>query len=315
MSESVEVAAPAVDSASIEVPSIEVPQTSVSSSEPHRSEHSSDANGEAGPASEGSDQNPSGFMQLMRDTLGDESSDLDAFTAGLKKSHINDFSPEARQTMKNMLRAFKSEGSSRSEALNERERILKEEASVIDDRARGLHAQRAALLKMMRNPDIEKNANDPGISDDDLMTPEGQRKYLEHLTAKQWKNSLEPLQQTTKREAQALAYQKWASDKPEMRNDDFRGEMKALIENRRTMNLSLTTSDAYEIVKARQSAAKAEASRSREHAVRAASARQIGRGTGTAEVPKTPPKKGGAAAIAKFIKANPDYKYRGRRSR
>ena len=85
MSESVEVAAPAVDSASIEVPSIEVPQTSVSSSEPHRSEHSSDANGEAGPASEGSDQNPSGFMQLMRDTLGDESSDLDAFTAGLKK--------------------------------------------------------------------------------------------------------------------------------------------------------------------------------------------------------------------------------------
>lgn len=265
-----------------------------------------------------SDAAPSGkpaFLQLLNDTLGDDATELDDFVGGLKQKHIERFSPEAKQTIKNMLRAFNVESARVNKLADEREAQLKSEARIIDERARGLHAQRAALLKMLKNPNIEKNAQDPGISHDEMMTPEGQKKYLEHLAAKQWKESLEPLQATTQREARALAYQEWASDKPEMRDDSFKTEMRQLIEQRKSVNMSLSTADAYEIVRARRQAAKADQARARENAVRAASARQIGRGNGTAEKPKAPPKRGGARAIADFLKANPDYQYRGRNAR
>jgi hypothetical protein len=306
MSENVEVSAPEGVESTPEAPAADVQVPAVHA--PEGRAVSADVPAAEAPVHSG---RPA-FMQLLEDTLGDESSEMDGFTDGLKQKHIEAFSPEARQTIKNLLRAVKAEEARTGEVLNKREAQLKAEAAGLDNRARGLHAQRAALLKMLGNPNIAKNAAVPDISDDDLMTPEGQRKYLEHLAAKQWKDSLEPLQAQTQKEAQGLAYQKWASDKPEMRDESFKSDMRSLIEERKSINMSLSTADAYEIVRARRSAGKAQTARAREAAVRAASARQIGRGNGTADKPKAPPKGAKATEIAAFLEANPDYQYRGR---
>ena len=308
MSESVEAAAPAGVDVTPVVPPADVTTPAVEAAPAPESAPA------AGTAAEPAVGRPA-FFQLLQDTLGDDKDDLDGFTDGLKPQHIKEFSSEARQTIKNLLRAFKGEGEARSAELTARESQLKQEAAEIDNRARGLHAQRAALLKLMQNPDIAKNAEVPEISDDDLMTPEGQKRYLEHLAAKNWKDSLAPLQETTQREAQALAYQKWAADKPEMRDERFKAGMIKLIADRKAINMSLSTADAYEIMKARASATQAETARARENAVRAASARQLSRGNGAAETPKSPPKKGGVAAIAQFVKENPDYNPRRHRRR
>mgnify|MGYP003630890205 FL=1 len=314
MSESVEAAAPQGGEVAPQggevAPEVEVGTAEVSSDVSVQPDAGSETAVQEQSAGVSSETTKPSFLQFLEDTVGDDGTDLDPFVAGLKSKHIENLTPEGRQIIKNMLRAFGAESARVNNTVTAREAKLRSEAAEIDNRARGLHAQRAALLKMLNNPDITKNANVPEMSPDELMTPEGQKKYLEHLSAKHWKESLEPLAATTQAEAKALAYQKWASDKPEMRNEAFKADMRGLIENRKSMNLSLSTADAYEIVRARQAVSKAETARAREHAVRAASARQIGRGAGIAEKPKGPPKKASAIEIAQFIKANPDYKHR-----
>jgi hypothetical protein len=255
------------------------------------------------------------FLQLLSDTVGDDTTDLDEFVGSLKQKHIESLTPEGRQIIKNMLRAFKTESGRISEHVTQRETQLKNEAKALDNRARGLHAQRSALLKMLQRPDLIAKASQDAVSDDDLLTPEGQRKHLEQLVAKNWKESLGELEQTTQAEARSIAFQQWASDKPEMKDPVFTKDMRDMIESRARLDLKLGTADAYELVKARRGVKAAGDARARENAVRAAAARQIGTGSGAAEKPKAPPKKGGARAIANFLKANPDYKYRGRNAR
>ena len=91
-----------------------------------------------------------------------------------------------------------------------------------------------------------------------------------------------------------------------MKRESFRTEVAELIQNRQKMGFGLSTPDAYDIVKSRQTKAAQDKQKTRDRQVRAAAARQIGKGASNASSPSGPPKGATAQEIYEWLKAHPE---------
>jgi hypothetical protein len=174
------------------------------------------------------------------------------------------------------------------------------------DRERALLAQQKAFADLLNDDKMRSVLSTPEGELPDVMSPEGIEARIERATAQKLSELIAPVQQATQLADKRSALQDFMDQNPEMKRESFRTEVAELIQNRQKMGFGLSTPDAYDIVKSRHAKAAQDKQKTRDRQVRAAAARQIGKGASNASSPSGPPKGARAQEIYEWLKAHPE---------
>ena len=252
------------------------------------------------------EETPEGFDLLNSDLPEDETFELDGFYKGIKPEHIEKLDPLSKRVIHNLRRDYHNKRQRDAAQARAQDVVHHEKEQVLKDRERALLAQQKAFADLLNDDKLRQVLAQPEADLPDVMSPEGIEARIERATAQKLSELIQPVQEATQVADRRNALQDFMDVNPEMQREGFRNEVATLIRNRKQMGFAISTPDAYEIVKSRQAQAATDKQRARDRQVRAAAARQIGKGASNASTPSGPPKGARAQEIYDWLKAHPE---------
>lgn len=265
------------------------------------------ASGDAGGSSE---DNVGHFWKVAEEALGGvRDTELPGYVKSLTPSHIDELPTVAKQLLRDgLLATRRAEARAQLAAKDAEERIAQQRAQV-EEQERAFARRQAAFAALVDSPEVRKLLEQPEGDLPDPYTPEGMQARIKLETARTVQTFFEPIQREAELRAKEAAYMDFVAAHPEMKDNAFKGEVNALLVERREAGMAITTPDAYEIIKGRRAASEAQLKRNREIAARRASAEKVGRSSAGASPANEPiPQavlKRGAAAVAEYLENNP----------
>ena len=263
-------------------------------------------NTESATSADQPEEAPEGFDFLTSDLPKDETFELDGFYKGIKPEHLEKLDPLSKRVIHNLRRDYHNKRQRDAESARGLEAKFSEREQAMKDRERALLAQQKAFADLLNDDKMRSVLSKPEGELPDVMSPEGIEARIERAAAQKLSELIAPVQQATQLADQRSALQDFIDQHPEMKRESFRNEVAELIQNRQKMGFGLSTPDAYDIVKSRQVKAAQEKQKTRDRQVRAAAARQIGKGASNASSPSGPPKGARAQEIYEWLKAHPE---------
>ena len=249
---------------------------------------------------------PKEFDLLTSDLPRDEILDLDGFYKGIKPEHLDKLDPLSKRVIHNLRRDYHNKRQKDALAARELEARYQERHDQLKAQEREFLNRQQAFAQMMDNPQFKAILDQPKENLPDISTPEGIEARIERAAAEKLQTLINPVHELTKREASKAALKDFMNSHPEMKNEGFRKEVADVIRDRQRAGYSISTPDAYQLVKSRHGAIAEERNRQRDRQARAAAARQIGRNKGNAKGTSGPPKGAKAHELYAWVKANPE---------
>ena len=249
---------------------------------------------------------PEGFDLLNSDLPEDETFELDGFYKGIKPEHIEKLDPLSKRVIHNLRRDYHNKRQRDAEQARAMDVKHHGKEQAMKDRERALLAQQKAFADLLNDDKLRQVLAKPEAELPDVMSPEGIEARIERAAAQKLSELIQPVQEATALADRRSSLQDFIDVNPEMKREGFRNEVAELIRNRKQMGFAISTPDAYEIVKSRQAQVASDKQRARDRQVRAASARQIGKGASNAASPSGPPKGARAVEVYEWLKAHPE---------
>lgn len=265
------------------------------------------ASGDAGDSSE---DNVGHFWKVAEEALGGiRDNELPGYVKSLTPSHIDELPTTAKQIVRDALLAKQRAEARAQIAAKEAEERIAQQRTQVEEQERAFARRQAAFAALVDSPEVRKLLEQPEGELPDPYTPEGMQARIKLETARTVQTFFEPIQREAELRAKEAAYMDFVAAHPEMKDNAFKGEVNALLVERREAGMAITTPDAYEIIKGRRAASEAQLKRNREIAARRASAEKVGRSSAGASPANEPiPQavlKRGAAAVAEYLENNP----------
>jgi len=210
------------------------------------------------------------------------------------------------------LNTQKEEMQQRISALDTREQDLK-------TKARDLIRNRAHLNRVLLDPKLQELIKNSEVPDDQLADPyseEGIQQRIQRGVAQAMKAFQAPITDAAQRAQQMASYQDFVEAHPQMREKQFKSEVRTIMEERKTSGAQISLEDAYNLADRNRILRDQQASSEKERKARAASARRVQRSTQSSQpdvgdpVPKWVTEKGydgarGQLARIKYLRDNP----------
>lgn len=246
--------------------------------------------------------------------------DKDAKQAGfwekVDERHIN----ELPATAKGIIREVRIAAQKQVQAAQAQVEQLKGEAAAwradLDRREQDLAERNAQFAGLVNSPALQRLMTAPEVSPPDPTDPASIKAYIDAQAktgiAEQWRTAFSDVAAAAERERKMAKLRQFNRDHPEMSDSKFRSEVVSLIKQRQEVGRPVLLEDAYNLVRGRRQEAAHKAREAKEQRARAASMLHVGRGSrggGPAEHNDIPMeiKKGGAVAIARFLRENPKF--------
>lgn len=258
----------------------------------------------------GSVDNVDHFWKVAEEALGGvRDTELPGYVKSLTPSHIDELPTTAKQIIRDALLAKQRAEVKAQEAAKSAEERINQQRALVEQQERAFARRQASFAALVDSPEVRKLLAQPEGELPDPYTPEGIQARIQRETAKTVQAFFEPIQKEAEIRAKESAYLDFVEAHPEMKDSAFKSEVNALLIERRNAGMSVTTPDAYEIIKGRRMAAEAQLRRNRELAARRASAEKVGRASAGSSPSSDPiPQavlKRGAAAVAEYLENNP----------
>ena len=253
-----------------------------------------------------SEEPPKEFDLLTSDLPRDEILDLDGFYKGIKPEHLDKLDPLSKRVIHNLRRDYHNKRQKDSFAARELEAKYQDRGNQLKAKEREFVNRQKAFSELLDNPQLKSILSQPKDNLPDINTPEGLEARIERAAAEKLQSLINPVHEIAQRESKKAALTDFVAGHPEMRDKAFQKEMADVIRDRQKMGYSISTPDAYELVRSRRGAIAEDRTRKRDRQARAASARQIGRGKGNAKGTSGPPKGAKAHELYAWVKANPE---------
>ena len=243
--------------------------------------------------------------------LGDiEELKHDGFWDKIDESHIKDLPSTARRILHNFRVDREVMKRDHAKKVRELESQMTDRKSHLEKLERDFARRQAEFAAVSEDPRVQEILNMPEENLPDIYTEEGIQARIERGIAMGMRRILEPMQHAAADKARQSKYLEFINKHPEMRDASFKGEVHRLVSTRKGSGNPITTQDAYQLVKARRVLAQRQQRAQQESRARAQSARQIRAATssGSPSTTTIPPdvRKGGAAAIAKWLQSHPE---------
>jgi len=261
-------------------------------------------------ASGSSEDNVGHFWRVAEEALGGvRDTELPGYVKSLTPSHIDELPTVAKQLLRDGLLATRRAEARAQLAAKDAEERIAQQRTQVEEQERAFARRQAAFAALVDSPEVRKLLEQPEGDLPDPYTPEGMQARIKLETARTVQTFFEPIQREAELRAKEAAYMDFVAARPEMKDSAFKGEVNALLIERREAGMAITTPDAYEIIKGRRAASEAQLKRNREIAARRASAEKVGRSSAGASPANEPiPQavlKRGAAAVAEYLENNP----------
>jgi len=261
-------------------------------------------------ASGSSEDNVGHFWKVAEEALGGvRDTELPGYVKSLTPSHIDELPTVAKQLLRDGLLATRRAEARAQLAAKDAEERIAQQRTQVEEQERAFARRQAAFAALVDSPEVRKLLEQPEGDLPDPYTPEGMQARIKLETARTVQTFFEPIQREAELRAKEAAYMDFVAARPEMKDSAFKGEVNALLIERREAGMAITTPDAYEIIKGRRAASEAQLKRNREIAARRASAEKVGRSSAGASPANEPiPQavlKRGAAAVAEYLENNP----------
>ncbi len=234
----------------------------------------------------------------------------DGFYEKIDEGHLKDLPPVARRILHN----FRVDRKKQQEAHNREMQGIMTKVEARERRLaeseREFAKRQSEFASLVEDPEVQKILAEPQGEMPDVFTEEGVEARIQRGIAKGMSAILEPMKTAADIKARENSYLDFVQGHPEMRDDGFKKEVVSLVRARADVGTPVSTQDAYQLVKARRITAQQQARVQHEQRARQQSARRVARAVsgGNPSNGEIPPdvKKGGALAIANWLKANPE---------
>ena len=221
--------------------------------------------------------------ERIQNALGDIPSEPnEQLLESIDEKTLEKLPDSAKGVLKHLISKQNKEYEQRVKAFDERETKLQEYQGQLKKDAKALIQNRAQLNKMLLDPKFQKMLQQADIPEEnmaDAFSEEGMQQRISKGVASAMKEFQQPITAAAARAQQMAEYQKFVEVNPQMENKEFKGQVRALMEQRKEGGQPISLNDAYAHVD-RQRLIQAEQGRiQKERAARAKSARQISKST------------------------------------